>query len=101
MSEAIIAGSAAAGGGEQRFLAVQAAAEQGRLRTRWALVSPALFIVGLFGIVPLLIIVVYSFLEAGSYGGVVWNFTPQAYISFLYEQDIFDGTFQFITDYLE
>ena len=102
MSEAVIAGSATgAGVAEQRFVAVQAAAEQRRLRTRWALVSPALFVVGLFGIVPLLIIVVYSFLEAGSYGGVVWKFTTQAYVSFVFEQDIFDGTFQFTSDYLE
>jgi len=102
MSEAVIAGSAAGASlVEQRFAAVQAAAEQRRLRTRWTLVSPALFIVGLFGIVPLFIIVVYSFLEAGSYGGVVWTFTPQAYVSFVFEQDIFDGTFQFVTDYLE
>jgi spermidine/putrescine transport system permease protein len=102
MSEAVLAGSpASAEVADQRFVAVQAAAEQRRLRTRWALVSPALFIVGLFGIVPLLIIVVYSFLEAGSYGGVVWKFTPQAYVSFVFEQDIFDDTFQFVTDYLE
>jgi spermidine/putrescine transport system permease protein len=102
MSEAVIAGPAAGAAiPDQRFVAVHAAAEQRRLRTRWALVSPALFIVGLFGIVPLLIIVVYSFLEAGSYGGVVWKFTTQAYVSFLFEEDIFDGTFQFVTDYLE
>jgi spermidine/putrescine transport system permease protein len=102
MSEAVIAGSLAdAGVADQRFVAVQAAAEQRRLRTRWALVSPALIVVGLFGIVPLLIIVVYSFLEAGSYGGVVWKFTTQAYVSFVFEQDIFDGTFQFTSDYLE
>lgn len=33
----------------------------------------------LFFIVPLLIIVIYSFLEKGLYGGVVWNFTLDAY----------------------
>jgi spermidine/putrescine transport system permease protein len=102
MAEAVIAGSA--GGAvvaDQRFITVQAAAEQRRLRTRWALIGPALFIVSMFGVVPLLIIVVYSFLEAGSYGGVVWNFTTEAYVAFVFEHDIFDGTPQFVTDYLE
>ena len=40
--------------------------------------------------------VVYSFLEAGEYGGVVWNFSTEAYVSFLFQRDIFDGTLQLL-----
>jgi spermidine/putrescine transport system permease protein len=57
-------------------------------------------IIALFGILPLLIMVVYSFLEAGEYGGVVWNFSTDAYVSFLFQRDIFDGTLTFSPDYL-
>ena len=71
-----------------------------RRRSRW-LTLPAVFVIGLFGIVPLLIIVVYSFLAAAPYGGVEWRFSTDAYVSFLFQADIFDGTLTFVTDYLE
>src|SRR5262249_44495340 len=70
------------------------------LKSRYGLVAPAIVIIGLFGIVPLLIMLVYSFLQAGDYGGVVWNFSTEAYISFLFQRDIFDGTLTFSPDYL-
>jgi len=93
--------SAVAASSVERLTSVQADLERRRIRTRWALVAPALVIIGIFGIVPLLIILVYSFLVAGGYGGVEWKFTTDAYVSFLFERDIFDGTFKFVTDYLE
>jgi spermidine/putrescine transport system permease protein len=72
-----------------------------RLSVRWALVGPAIVVVGLFGIAPLLITLVYSFLVAGTYGGVEWQFTTDGYTQFLYDRDIFDGTMKFVPDYLE
>src|SRR5215831_2478116 len=84
-----------------RLTIVQADLEKHRIRTRWGLVAPAIFVIGVFGIVPLLIIFVYSFLVAGGYGGVEWKFTTDAYVSFLFDRDIFDGTFKFVPDYLE
>jgi len=84
-----------------RLATVQSDLERQRIRTRWSLVAPAMFVIGIFGIVPLLIILIYSFLVAGSYGGVEWKFTTDAYVSFLFERDIFDGTFKFVPDYLE
>ena len=62
--------------------------------------APSVTIVVLFGILPLLIMVIYSFLEAGEYGGVVWKFSTEAYVSFLFTRDIFDGTLTFSPDYL-
>jgi spermidine/putrescine transport system permease protein len=69
--------------------------------TRWGLVAPALTVIGLFGIAPLLITLVYSFLVAGTYGGVEWKFTTDAYVQFLFDRDIFSGALQFVPDYLE
>ena len=84
-----------------RLATVQTDLERQRVRTRWSLVAPAMFVIGIFGIVPLLIILIYSFLVAGSYGGVEWKFTTDAYVSFLFDHDIFDGTLKFVPDYLE
>ncbi len=39
-----------------------------------ALLTPATLFLGIFFLGPLLIIAVFSFLEPGLYGGVVWNF---------------------------
>ena len=80
---------------------VARAAEQASVRTRWALSLPALAVIGLFGIVPLLVIVVYSFLGAAAYGGVEWRFSTDAYTSFLFQKDIFDDTLKFTPDYLQ
>src|SRR5262249_25555842 len=49
----------------------------------------------------LLITLVYSFLVAGSYGGGGWEVLPHAHVQFLFDRDIFDGTLQFVPDYLE
>src|SRR5262245_48395781 len=64
------------------------------------LATPALVIIGVFGILPLLIMVIYSFLEAAPYGGVIWNFSTDAYFNFLFQRDIFDDTLQFTPDFL-
>jgi len=62
------------------------------IRNRWLLSAPALLIITLAAIGPLAIVFVYSFLMPGSYGDVVWTFSPDAWISVLFEKDIFDGT---------
>ena len=68
-------------------------------RNRW-LTSPSLVIVVIFGIFPLLIICIYSFLKAAPYGGVIWQFSTDAYLNFLFQKDIFDDTLQFTPDFL-
>jgi len=64
------------------------------------LTLPALIVIGIFGVLPLMIIVVYSFLGAAPYGGVEWHFSTDAYVSFLFQEDILDGTLAFVPDYL-
>lgn len=59
---------------------------------RWWLLSPALLILILAASGPLLIVLVYSFLEAGDYGGVKWIFSTQAWFNVVAEKDFFDET---------
>jgi len=68
------------------------AAERVEVRSRWVMVSPALAILLFAALGPLLIMVVYSFLAAGAYGGVVWQFSTEAWFRVLFQRDIFDGT---------
>ena len=84
----------------ERLAQARAITHRRWLRTRWGLSAPAVVIIVLFGILPLLIMVVYSFLEAGQYGGVNWKFSTEAYVSFLFTRDIFDGSLSFSPDYL-
>jgi spermidine/putrescine transport system permease protein len=72
-----------------------AAAARNRL-----LAAPALIIVSIFGIMPLLIILVYSFLKAAPFGGVEWTFSTDGYVNFLFQRDIFDDSLQFTPDFL-
>jgi spermidine/putrescine transport system permease protein len=65
------------------------------------LLSPAVLIIGCFLIAPLFIVLVYSFLTPGTYGGVIWEGTFDAYIQFLFERDFFDESLTFSTAYLE
>ena len=69
-------------------------------RSHRLLSAPALSLIGLFGLLPLILIVIYSFLKPAPYGGVVWTFSTDAYLSFLFQKDIFDDTLQFSPDFL-
>src|SRR5262249_16363139 len=68
---------------------------------RWLLTAPALITIGIFGVLPLIIIIVYSFLKAAPYGGVVWSPSVDAYVSFLFQQDIFTDQLVFSPDFLQ
>ncbi len=61
-------------------------------RTAWALVSPAMVLLTFAAAGPLLIVVVYSFLAAGQYGNVEWQFSTDGWFGVLFSRDIFDGT---------
>ncbi|MBV2187190.1 MAG: ABC transporter permease [Rhizobium sp.] len=68
------------------------AAKSKDIRNRWLLSAPALTLITLAGVGPLLIVLIYSFLTAGSYGDVKWEFSTQAWFSVFLERDIFDDT---------
>jgi spermidine/putrescine transport system permease protein len=58
----------------------------------WLLSAPALILLVGAAIGPLFIMLVYSFLEPGQYGNVVWNFSTKAWFNVILQRDIFDGT---------
>ena len=83
-------------------LSASVVAEEKRVRkTRLALLAPGILTISLIGIMPLSIVLVYSFLEPGNFGGVNWVLSFDAYVQLLFERDIFDETLAFTTDYLE
>ena len=61
-------------------------------RNGWLLSMPALFLLMVAAIGPLVIIILYSFLTPGQYGNVVWEFSWDGWVSILFSRDIFDGT---------
>ncbi len=67
-------------------------AERDDIRKRWLLSAPALLIIFFAAIGPLGIVIVYSFLEPGSYGDVRWTFSTDAWVSVVLQRDIFDDT---------
>ena len=54
--------------------------------------TPALTILFCAASGPLLIMLVYSFLTAGPYGGVEWEFSTDGWLSVFMQRDIFDDT---------
>lgn len=54
-------------------------------------VSPALVSIGLFLIVPIVIVVGYSLMQANPYGGVNPHFSIDAYVSLLFERQLDDS----------
>ena len=67
---------------------------------RWFLLSPAFLflIIGASG--PLLIVIAYSFLKPGDYGGVIWEFSLNAWIEGILQEDIFDETLEWADAHL-
>ncbi len=59
------------------------------VRTRAALLAPAMAILLFAAAGPLVIVLVYSFLTPGDYGGVVWDFSTDAWFGVLAERDFF------------
>ncbi|KSV61062.1 ABC transporter permease [Sinorhizobium sp. Sb3] len=70
-------------------------------RRRWLLASPALLTIFLAAIVPLFIVLAYSFLTPGDYGDVKWQFSPDAWIGVFFERDIFDDTLSLATAHVD
>jgi len=67
-------------------------AQRKRIRKSWLLSTPALMVLATAASGPLLIVLVYSFISSGEYGGVVWKFSTDAWFNVVFHRDIFDGT---------
>ena len=81
--------------GHRSVLAAPVLPDRHSLRKRWLLLSPALVIIGGIGILPLSVIVVYSFMSPGAVGGIEWKPTLEAWINLVLDRDIFDQTLGF------
>jgi spermidine/putrescine transport system permease protein len=67
-------------------------AERRKVRRNWLLCAPALLVLLCAASGPLMIVLIYSFLQPGEYSGVVWNFSTEAWFKVILQRDIFDGT---------
>lgn len=70
----------------------EARREADQVRRNWLLSAPALTLLTVGAAGPLLIVLIYSFLEPGQYSGVEWRFTPKAWMNIFLTRDIFDDT---------
>jgi spermidine/putrescine transport system permease protein len=61
-------------------------------RNRWLLLLPSIVILLAAAVGPLIVVVIYSFLTAGDYGGVVWHFSWDGWLGVFTTSDPFDGT---------
>ena len=59
--------------------------------SNWFGVAPAWFVIGIFGLLPMFIMLGISFMEADPYGGVEPRFSYDAYVQFLFEYDLDDS----------
>jgi spermidine/putrescine transport system permease protein len=57
---------------------------------RWILLLPAIVVLVCAASGPLLIVLVYSFLTPGEFGGVRWEFSTEGWFRVLFSRDIFD-----------
>lgn len=76
------------------------AAERQDIVTRLWLSTPALIIIFCAALGPLLVVLFYTFLTKGDYGGVKWIFSTEGWFSVFFERDIFDDTVTFADAHL-
>ncbi len=65
-------------------------------RNGWLLSAPALVVLALAAIGPLIIMLVYSFLTPGPSGNVDWQFSTKGWTGIVYAKDIFDDTYKLV-----
>ncbi|MEM7171835.1 MAG: ABC transporter permease [Pseudomonadota bacterium] len=63
-----------------------------RVKRSWLLSTPALVVLFIGASGPLLIVLLYSFLQAGDYGGVEWAWSIDGWVKVFLSRDIFDDT---------
>jgi spermidine/putrescine transport system permease protein len=74
--------------------------ERRQWRNGWLLSTPALILLIAAASGPLLIMLVYSFLEPGNYGNVIWKFSTKAWFNVILQRDIFDGNLEWADAHL-
>tara|TARA_B100000676_G_scaffold85465_1_gene85609 strand:- start:3605 stop:4552 length:948 start_codon:yes stop_codon:yes gene_type:complete len=76
----------------QAFESLEEKSYQREVRHNLLLSTPALIVLFCAASGPLLIMLVFSFLTAGDYGGIKWQFSTEAWFQVAFYKDIFDET---------
>lgn len=76
----------------ESFESLEVQAYQQEVRRNLLLSTPALIVLFCAASGPLLIMLVFSFLTAGDYGGIKWQFSTEAWFQVAFYRDIFDET---------
>ena len=76
----------------ESFESLEVQAYQREVRRNLLLSTPALIVLFCAASGPLLIMLVFSFLTAGDYGGIKWQFSTEAWFQVAFYRDIFDET---------
>ena len=84
----------------QAFESLEAKAYQREVRRNLLLSTPALIVLFCAASGPLLIMLVFSFLTAGDYGGIKWQFSTEAWFQVAFYNDIFNETVTIADDHL-
>jgi spermidine/putrescine transport system permease protein len=71
----------------------ESAVMRAETRRRWSLALPALTVITLCSILPLGVMVAYSFMEAGQYGNVQWGFSLEGWRAVFLDRDFFDDSY--------
>ncbi|MGA0844309.1 MAG: ABC transporter permease, partial [Arenicellales bacterium] len=71
---------------------LEALAYKKEVKRNWLLSTPALIVLVCAASGPLLIMVLFSFLTPGDYGGVKWKWSTEAWFQVAFYKDIFDDT---------
>ncbi len=74
------------------FKSLEVQAYQREVRRNLLLSTPALIVLFCAASGPLLIMLVFSFLTPGDYGGIKWQFSTEAWFQVAFYRDIFDET---------
>ncbi len=74
------------------FESLEVQAYQREVRRNLLLSTPALIVLFCAASGPLLIMLVFSFLTPGDYGGIKWQFSTEAWFQVAFYRDIFDET---------
>jgi len=67
-------------------------ARRREVRRSWLLSTPALIVLVLAASGPLFVMILYSFLTPGDYGGVKWEASTEGWFGVIMQRDIFDDT---------
>ncbi len=76
----------------ESFESLEVQAYQREVRRNLLLSTPALIVLFCAASGPLLIMLIFSFLTPGDYGGIKWQFSTEAWFQVAFYRDIFDET---------